>query len=213
MATNGFTGPLPRLNNAIEMEIVAMIARGDTYPTIREVVEKKYERNISAGLITTIKKRNSEALATIQQALIQREQDDAEGLLIRTRRLLGRQLRDVERGKVHIRFNELTAISREMFHESRVEQGLDGAVATPTGDPKEKLKELQQLMEENDEVRLERIVFAKREQTNSPLHQPNEAGADGRDQHRVRVQGEHLQPPSDTDEEEVPGTSNNPQTP
>lgn len=190
---------------AIEMEIVALLARGDIYDTIRETILSKYNRSISAGVITAIKKRNPEALATIQSAIIQKEKDNAEALLLRSRRLLGKKLRDAEQGKESIRVNELTSISHEMFHQHRTESGLgDGANSGASGgDPKEKLKQLQSLLDENDEVRLERIIFAKRDADRQVFPLNNEPEPGGRAGDGVRVQGASVSPPDNPDGEEV----------
>lgn len=168
---------LPRLPLPIEMHVVALIARGDTYDNIRADVLGRFERGISAGVITAIKKRNSVAIASIKQAVMEKERDDAAGLLVRSHRLIGKRLRDVEQGEGHgIKDSDLVAISKEMFHQSR-------STINPEDDPrlvnpKEKLKELQDMLEETDEIRLERIVFAKRESSTEVHPSP------GKDQQR-----------------------------
>lgn len=139
-----------------------MIARGDTYEKIREQIQTIFDRNISAGVITAVKNRNGESLAVIRDAILRKEKDDAAGLLVRSHRLLGRKMREAEKGKETIRVGELTAISREMFNQTKAEKEAE-AVAAQQIDPKEKIKQLQELLDENDEIRLERIVFAKRD--------------------------------------------------
>lgn len=180
-----------RLPTAIEMHIVALIARGDTYDNIRADILARFERGISVGVITAIKKRNSEAIASIKQAVIEKERDDAQGLLIRTHRLIGKRLRAVEEG-ANIRDSDLVAVSKEMFHQSRTERGLDED-GQKLINPKEKLKELQDMLEENDEIRLERIVFAKRETpTEVPIQPVTAEQEDDRREAGGRLQGGDL---------------------
>ncbi len=46
-----------RIPAPMEMEVVAMLARGDTQVSIRDVIEEKYGRRLSAGVFSYIKKR------------------------------------------------------------------------------------------------------------------------------------------------------------
>lgn len=190
-----------------------MIARGDAYADIRQTIQDKHDRAISAGVITAIKKRNPNALATIKEAIIHKEQDDALGLLERSRRLLGKTLRDAEKGEYHLKPNELIGIAKEMFHQTRTENEDEAAKLSSSDNPQEKLKALQDLLAENDEVRLERIIFAKREQTTDGLPQADAAGTDGRDSSRNGLQRQSLPPVDNTDGPEVHTGSPGPETP
>lgn len=182
---------VPRLPLAIEMKIVALLARGDKYETIRDIIEQEEGRRISKAVITATKARNTTTLTTIREAIIQKEKDDAEGLLARSHRLIGRQLREAERTGEPVKLTDLTSISKEMFHQTRIDKGLDDAPPKLT-DPKEKLKELQTLLDENDEIRLERIVFAKREQTTGVYAGSDEIERTQRPEDGSSVQGDDL---------------------
>jgi hypothetical protein len=189
----------------VEMKIVALIARGDKYNDIKAAIKDEFDRNISMGVITAIRQRNEQSLGAIREVITQREKDDAAGLLSRSHRLIGKKLRDAETaegGLESVKLSDLTAISREMFHQTRVEQGL-GDDGEKLANPREKLKELQSILEENDTIRLERIVFAKREQT-SEVHTPahEDESARGRD-NGDSLPGGDLHTPDNPDKAEV----------
>lgn len=179
---------ISRMDMPIEMKVVAYMARGDTYEVIRQAIFDEFGQRPSKGVLSAIKKRNQTSLSVIKEAVLEREKNDATNILNKTNRLMQRKLGSHERAMQQYEeyeeqfrlgnltasdfkflseqldipnLNVLTSVSKEMYHQAKGDPADDAALATTS--PQEKLKELQAVLEENDEIRLERIVFAKRE--------------------------------------------------
>lgn len=182
---------------AIETKIVAYIARGDKAADIKQEVAK-LGYSVSDNQISNIKKRNADALQTIKSALVEKEKISSVGLLERTQRLLGKRLSKAEQdfaeldkayqdfidGKISWleyekkrksmpvpTLTELTNVSKEMFHQAQVESGGGDEYANTPDQAKKKIMELVRMVQEGDEVQLERIVFGvkSREVQNVPV--------------------------------------------
>lgn len=196
---------LERIPTAVEMKVVALIARGDKYDDIRKAVKDEFDRELAPATITVIKKRNEQALATIKEAIVKKEKDDAQGLLTRAHRLLGKKLREAEDDEAKfnkLKIGDLTTVSKEMFHQVRIEGGMAEELEKLTN-PKEKLKELQEILEENDEIRLERIVFAKRDTSTEVLPSPDATERQGGESNGDPVQGGDLPAGNNSNAQEV----------
>lgn len=164
-----------------ETQVVAMIARGDTYTTIIDRLKKESGIVLSQGTLTNIKNRNGEALAFMKNALAERETIHTTKLLDKSRKLIERKLdraldidesflelhKDYKSGEIdehefRLRFDqmikselstsELTSLSKEMFNQSQIEQGKPTTINTDANAAKEKLSSLLLAIKKGDDV-------------------------------------------------------------
>lgn len=171
----------------VEMRVVALLARGDKYKDIVVDIQTEFGRSISEPVISAVKKRNASSLALIRQRVVALEQADSEALLRKTHRLINKRLSQAENdltarelldqqlmnGEIDYKtwdekrralgapptLAELTTVSKEMFHQSRIEGGKPTAIVSTPEEARQKLIEAQQLIEEDDEINLLEKVF------------------------------------------------------
>lgn len=167
------------ISSADEVKAVALLARGDSNAAVAR------QTGISESSIANIKERNADTLAVIRAELVARETKQAKKLLDRSHKLIESRLDNEtttfdNREKLQEKYDageitnsqylqglralpmltltELTALSKEMFNQSQVEEGKPTSISAGTGntpqDAKSRLEQLLQLMRDNDEVTL-----------------------------------------------------------
>jgi hypothetical protein len=177
---------ITRTPMAIEMKVIAYIARGDTYRTIQKLIIDEFDQKIQLQTITNIKERNIDALTVIRNAIIKEEESTAKKLLEKSRSLIGKKLTQAEkdaqylddmesdyrRGKISFKeyhravslvkmptLTELTSVSKEMHHQDEVDNQKTSDASKP-----ENAKDVWQLLKDGDDIELQRMVFGKKEE-------------------------------------------------
>lgn len=164
---------------ADEIKAVALLARGDSNASVAR------ETGISESSIKNIKERNADTLQVIRAELVARETKKAKKLLDRSHELIEKRLDNESttfenRDKLQEKYDdgeitnsqylqglrslpmltltELTALSKEMFNQSQVEEGKPTSISAGTGttpqDAKSRLRQLLDLMAENGEAEM-----------------------------------------------------------
>lgn len=169
-----------KLSIAEETRIVALLASGSTYETIK--AEFKGIRNLSDPTIAKVKKRNKENLDMIAERMLQRQEQDAASIKQKANKLIAKRLDqsdefqdllnatldDFKSGKIDYKtyqdkikafrtlsVSELVSVSREMHTQS----GTEPAKETPHKD----LQALVAAIRSGDEVRLSEMVFKSKD--------------------------------------------------
>lgn len=133
-----------KLNTAQRMRVLALMARGDTYAQIRAHLQSQYDITISDNSLSDIKKRHGDTLAEMTRTMVEHEAIEAEDLLKKTRRMIGRKLSQAEQdanklakldeqyregditksqydlkraGLLGLSINQLVAVSKEMHNQ------------------------------------------------------------------------------------------------
>lgn len=175
------------IDAATETRIVAMIARGDTYEAIRRVL-KDEGITIALSTISDVKKRNTDALKYMQDALVQHETNQSTKLLSKSRQLLERKLNralhqdeemadlkeqyvegEIDQGQFNVLMEralkseltvaELTSLTKEMFNQSQVEQGKPTSITENPAQAKENLKTLLEAINSKDDKAIVQAIF------------------------------------------------------
>lgn len=162
-----------------ELQVIALLARGDTYQSISDSV------GISVPTVSDIKKRNKQALATIQEKMISHQASKSAKILDKAHDLIDGKLtkaqsvdreredliKKLDQGQISAEefkarwetlysptLIELNAIQKEAFNQSQIEQGKPTAISN-TPKAKEELVELLEAIKKGDEVELFKMVF------------------------------------------------------
>lgn len=167
------------ISQADEIKAVALLARGDSQNAVAREV------GISSSTVRNIQERNAETLASIKAELILRETKKAKRILDRSHAMIDKKLDNESaiyeareklqekwddgevtpgqyaqalRGLPTLTLAELTALSKEMFNQSQIEEGKPTTIAQGAGgSPKEAEQKLQDLIDAlhgNDEVKM-----------------------------------------------------------
>jgi hypothetical protein len=176
---------MKKISTAQETKVVAMIARGDTYPTI---VDKLAEDGIeiSTSTITRIKDRNSEALAFMKNTMLEQQASTASRILHRSREIIESRLSDddkyweiikelnekLESGEIDekqywtmrptapsLSLRDLTSVSKEMFNQSQIEAGKPTAITDNPAQAKENLKVLLDAINKGSDEDIAKAIF------------------------------------------------------
>lgn len=176
-----------KLNSADQTRVVAMIARGDTYDSIKRVLSTE-GIDIGISAISEVKRRNMDALRYMQDALIQHEAHQSTKILSKSRRLIERKLdralsQDEEFADIKERYasgeidefqlkrlmelamrqelsvGELTSLTKEAFNQSQVEQGKPTSITENPAQAKENLKTLLEAINSGDEALMAKAIF------------------------------------------------------
>lgn len=160
-----------KLDTQTETEVVAYIARGDSYEDIITTLQGR-GFSLSRTNLTHIKKRNSEALSFMKNAITETQLSHAASILRKSRQLLENKLDKqlqiqheldelkVEYDKGNLDFkeyykmyegiikkelsaSELNSITKESFNQSQVEQGKPSSI---TESPDQARKNLQKVL-------------------------------------------------------------------
>lgn len=177
----------PRLSTQTETQIIAMIARGDTYGAIQQALKAKDE-SVSIQTITAVKKRNLEAFKYMKGVMVEQATNQSTKILAKSRELIDRKLDralrqndevleltqqfedgDIEREEFHVLLNraekheltvqELTSLTREMFNQSQVEQGKPTSISDNPAQAKENLKTLLEAINNKNETAILEAIF------------------------------------------------------
>lgn len=175
------------LDTKTETEVVAYIARGDSYNTILKTLEDK-GFSATKGTLTNIKKRNSEALEYMQTAMQEQQLSHATTLLRKSRQLLERKLdqsleldNDLDKLKKlydndeidfdqysrrldvllrkELSATELNSITKESFNQSQVEQGKPSSITENPTQARANLAKLLNAISTNDERAAMEAIF------------------------------------------------------
>lgn len=175
------------LDTATETNILARIARGDTYEAIRRDLAVE-GTSIAISTISAVKKRNVASLEFMQNELVKHETNQSTKLLTKSRKLLERkldkalgideQIEDITEqyqageiddvmfrsltdraDKSELTASELNSITKEMFNQSQVEQGKPTAITDNPTQAKENLKTLLEAINDKDDRKIIEAIF------------------------------------------------------
>jgi len=175
------------LDAQTEAQVVAMIARGDSYSSIQEQL-KGEGVEISISTIAKVKSRNPQALAKIQSILVERQASQAEAILAKSRTLINRRLDQatrveedlvkltedfdnelISREEYNARFahivshelsiTELNSVSKEAFSQSQIEAGKPTSITDNPTQAKENLRVLLDAIQRNDTRGMLEAIF------------------------------------------------------
>lgn len=173
-----------------ETKIVALIARGDTYQSIKERLAKDGVE-ISISQISNIKDRNLDSLEYIKNSLVKHETTNATRIMGKARQLVEDKL-DAAMGNDKIRSDALRALlegdiekdeyesimretgsqialkdlvttSKEFFNQSQIEAGKPTSITENPTQAKENLKRLLEAINSGDEQRIVEAIFIEGE--------------------------------------------------
>lgn len=170
-----------RLNNEQKMEVLALVARGDTAGKISQHFEAEYGFPVSPQTISHTKKSNAGALQKIQERMVEKTADGTAEILNRSRRMLNTKLKRAESDeneidKLHQRYrdNEISWAEYQRLKEGYKTVSIDSLAKVtkemhaqtldhnpdtqPTTDPRA-LEQLTDAIKNGDAVELQRIIF------------------------------------------------------
>lgn len=81
-----------KLTTPQRMQVLALMARGDTYISINDFLNRQYGITLSLSSLWQIKNRNKDVVEAMRNSIQEREMEDAAALLRRSRRILHRKL-------------------------------------------------------------------------------------------------------------------------
>lgn len=169
-----------RTETETTLQVLALIARGDTY----EATAK--QTGIAPSTVADIKRRNPQALETMQKKLIDHKLSQSKKILDKTHNIINKKLERIEVsedkreflfkqfqdgiinadeyqtsliGLLDASLTELNAIQREAFHESQIEQGKPTSISDNPKQATEDFLALAEAIKSSDEVVLERLIF------------------------------------------------------
>lgn len=203
-------GKRPKIPVAMEMRIVAYLARGDKHIDIVDHIEAEFGERLAKNTISVVKTRNESALKIIKDSIIKDEIATAQKLRDKTNKIIDRRLDTAEKDlqtleslehqfrKGHINYKEysdalskikiptlteLTSVSKEMHNQAQDE-------ASKEGDGAKDNKDIWDVLRKGDDIELQRIVFGVKEEesknvtsenSDDKLLPDNEAGGEGGD--------------------------------
>lgn len=182
-----------RLNDFQRLRVFALIARGDSNQAIVDEIQARFGIKVTMGAISSMKKAHADSIAVMKQAVAKAEIADAEALLTRSHRLLGKKLTKAERdeseleelyshyragritwkelqqkkaGLLRISVAELNAVSREMY----VQTGKgDSPPRQPIDATIAQTDALMSAIKAGDTVELQRIIFRANNDKSIPV--------------------------------------------
>ena len=143
-----------RLNDAERLRALTLLARGDSRQSVVDDLAERYGVQLTLSAIDKMKVVHADSIAAMQQTMADAEAADADTLLNRSRRLIGRKLSRAERdektldelfddyradritwdelqkkksGLLKVSIAELNAVSKEMY----IQTGKGGDPSTP----------------------------------------------------------------------------------
>lgn len=171
----------------IETRVLALITRGDTYEDIQKSLARD-GHGINKMTISAIKKRNAEALDYMKSALVKHEMNKSAEILGKTRLLLEKKLTKALKvddelddlkaqlidgliddsqydvlsknlRKDDLSVVALTSLSKEMFSQSRIEEGKLPDKPESPEEARQKLGDLLKAVNDKDEKKLIELIF------------------------------------------------------
>lgn len=177
---------MKKIDAQTETRIVALIARGDTYQSIKDQLAKD-DIDISTSHIGYIKERNQESLDYIKNSLIQHETTNATRIMGKARQLVEDKLdsaadndkirsealraflsHEIEKDEYEsilretssqIALKDLVTTSKEFFNQSQIESGKPTSITENPAQAKENLKRLLTAINNNDEKEIVKAIF------------------------------------------------------
>lgn len=171
---------MARLSTETQLQVLALLARGDTYSKISE------QMKIPVSTIQGVKERNPGALENIKDKLLSHKISTSKKILAKSQELIEHKLdkaisSEVSRedalkqyqdglidydeyqkltfALVDISITELNSLAREAFHQSQIQDGKPTNISSTPIEAREELMALARALESGDEVTLERIVW------------------------------------------------------
>lgn len=177
---------MSKIDAQTETKIVALIARGDSYQSIKEQLEQE-NITVSISLIGKVKERNAEALTYISKELVKHETTNARRIMGKARDLVEKQL-DEAAGNEELRSDALRAFlsgditkdeldtvlhntgrqialkdlitaSKEFFNQSQIEAGKPTSITESPEQAKKNLKTLLEAIDKGDEAAMVKGIF------------------------------------------------------
>lgn len=176
------------LDTHTEIQVVAMVARGDTYDDISKFLATK-EYAISPATLTVIKKRNAEALSFMTTKMVEHETNRASDILAKSQKALENKLdthidlkksirglgEQYHKGEIdeqeygimldnlhrdaRITPAELTTISKEMFNQSQILSGKPTNITDNPNRAKENVQRMLSAIKSGDEEKMIDALF------------------------------------------------------
>lgn len=144
-------GSASKLNTPQRMQVLAMMARGERYETIKRVILDKYNVSVSSGYLAEQKQTHADTIKEMELMILEAETSEAEQIRVKTLRQLGRKLdklandeveleniedewrrgeiedlaeyRRRKAGLLKVSISELSKISKDMYTQTGGKQG------------------------------------------------------------------------------------------
>jgi hypothetical protein len=150
-----------KLDIATQLQLLARIARGDSYTQISKDTE------IPITTIQSVKERNTAALVSIQDKLVAHTISTSKKQLTKAQDIIDKKLDRIKEDKEPASLTELNAIQREAFHQSQIESGKPTSINAT--DTEAQLIHLADAIKNGDDLELYKIVFKPGEQRETPV--------------------------------------------
>lgn len=184
-----------RLDTDTQLQILALLARGDTHKQIAGVV------GVSEATVKSVRERNPAALTVIQERMMDHKITSSRKILSKAHGLIERKLDKIMEAEVaredasarlrsgEIDFEgykrevmglidatlpELNTVAKEAFNQSQIEAGKPTSISSATGEAKEDLLRLAEALRAGDEERLSKIIFSERDAIEAEITDPLE---------------------------------------
>lgn len=183
---------MKRIDSQTETRALALLARGDSYDDIVSTFVRE-GTPVSKSTLVSVKRRNTETLKYMQDALVQHELNKSTQILAKARQLLEKKIHKAllvddkldeltQELKDHeIELNQyellvktlrkddisvavLTTLTKEMFNQSQVEQGKPTVISENPQQARENLKTLLQAIDAKDEEKILKAIFVEDDQ-------------------------------------------------
>lgn len=178
-----------KLDNQLEVQVVAIIARGDkTYPEIVDWLKQEHGVEISVKTVSVIKNRNAKALELMKSKIVSHEMTHSTSLLSKARQLLDTKLdkaaniekelatlkQQLDDGEIDdkeywnyrevvlrsgISVKDLVAITKETFNQSQIEAGKPTSITESPEQAKENLRTLLTALANGDQTAALKAIF------------------------------------------------------
>jgi hypothetical protein len=142
------------IDSQTETKIVALIARGDSYKSIKEQLNKDGV-SLSLPSISKIKERNTQALSYIKGEIVAHELSKTTKILDKARDLIDQKLD----GDQPIALKDLTTLSKEMFNQSQIESGKPTSITNSPELAKAQLKTLLEAINSGKDEDIAKAIF------------------------------------------------------
>lgn len=98
----------PKLTDALKMQVLALMARGEKYKDIRKILSEQHNITYSNNALSMLRKRNGDVIAEIERTIYASEAAEAERIRSKGLRMLSRKLDQASSDEL-----ELSAIDEE----------------------------------------------------------------------------------------------------
>jgi len=81
-----------KLDTPLRLKVLAMMARGEKYETIQRILKDNHGVEISAGGLSSMRKRHADSIKEMELMILEAETSEAEQVRVKTLRQLSRKL-------------------------------------------------------------------------------------------------------------------------